>query len=162
MIIVYIFFGFIFYIFISHFISYTYLKNKILKSKKWELNICCGKTDGGGINADIYKHKKLSNFKLIKDIYNLPFQDKKFKNVICSHTIEHVDNPTKFFKELKRVSEEVVIVVPPLYDISAVLNIFEHKWIFLSFKKKHKKLPLHIKLPFSRFIQKKFKQINNA
>jgi ubiquinone/menaquinone biosynthesis C-methylase UbiE len=99
---------------------------------------------------------------LVKDIYNLPFKDKKFKTVLCSHTIEHVDDPEKFLKELKRVGKEVVIVVPPLYDIGAVLNVLEHKWIFLSFRKEYSKLPKHIKLPLSRTIQKQFGQLINA
>ena len=158
----YIIIGLVFCLWLPHIISYGYLKNKILKSKEWNLNICCGKTNGGGINADIYKHKNLPNFKLIKDIYNLPFSDKEFNTVLCSHTIEHVENPNHFFKELQRVGKEVTIVVPPLYDIGAVLDIFEHKWIFLTFKNKHNKLPKYIKLPFSRFIQKKFGQINHA
>ena len=139
MFILYLAIGIILYSAISHIISYHYLKNKILKSQKWDMNICCGKTDGGGLNVDIYKHKDVPNFKLVKDIYKLPFRDNEFKTVLCSHTIEHVDNPEAFFDELQRVAEEVTIVIPPLYDISAVLNIFEHNWIFLSFKKKHSK-----------------------
>jgi hypothetical protein len=153
---------FAFYIFAAHFLSYSYLKKKILKSKKWDLNICCGKTDGGGINADIYKHTDVPNFALVKSIYKLPFSDKEFKTVICSHTMEHVDKPYDFFKELERIGEDVTVVIPPLYDLSAVFNIFEHKWIFLSFRKKHRNLPKHIKLPFSDFIQKRFGQINRA
>ena len=150
------------YLWLAHFISYNILKNRILKSRKWDLNICCGKTNGKGINADIKKHSNVPNFKLIKNIYKLPFKNKEFKHTLCSHTIEHVDNPEKFFKELKRVSKNVTIVIPPLYDLSAALQLFEHKWLFLTFKKKHNKLPKYIKLPFTSFIHKNFKQINHA
>lgn len=150
------------YFYISHFISYKYLKNNILKEKRWDLNICCGKTDGGGINADIFKHKDIPNFIEIQNIYKLPFKNKQFDKVLCSHTIEHVDSPKDFFEELQRVGYEVTLVIPPLYDITAVLNFFEHKWIFLSFKKRHHKLPNHIRLPFSKYIQKKIGQINHA
>lgn len=64
------FLGFITYLILANFLSYRILKNKTLKSRKWDLNICCGKTDGGGINADIKKHKDVPNFILIKNIGN--------------------------------------------------------------------------------------------
>lgn len=128
----------------------------------WDLNICCGKTDGGGINADVFRHIDVPNFKLIKSIYSLPFRDNEFKTVLCSHTIEHVEDPEAFYNEMQRVGEEVTIVIPPLYDITAVLNVFEHKWIFLSFRKKHNKLPRYIKLPFSNYVQSKFGQVISA
>jgi hypothetical protein len=76
--------------------------------------------------------------------------------------LEHVDDPETFFAELERVGEKITVVVPPLYDILAVLNVFEHKYIFLSFKKMHHKLPKYVKLPFSGFIHKKMGQINHA
>mgnify|MGYP002628779053 FL=1 len=147
---------------LAHYISYTFLKNKIVKSQRWGLNICCGKTDGGGVNADIMKHKELPNFKLIKNVYNLPFKDKEFDTVMCSHTIEHVDKPDEFYKELKRVGEKVTLLIPPLYDLAAVFCFKEHKWIFLSFKTKHEKLPKYVKLPFARRIQEKHGQKKNA
>jgi ubiquinone/menaquinone biosynthesis C-methylase UbiE len=151
------------YIWLSHFISYSFLKKRILKQKKWDLNICCGKSDVGRINADIVKHKNdLSNFQLIENINKLPFKDKQFDNVLCSHTIEHVYDPMRFFRELNRIGKNVTVVIPPLYDISAVLNIFEHKHIFLSFKKKHQKLPKFIKLPLAAFTQKYIGQIING
>src|SRR6056297_2061140 len=159
MVVVYVIVGLLLYFKISNVISYNISKKKILESRSWDLNICCGKTDGGGVNADIYKHTDVPNFRLIDDIYNLPFSDNQFQNVLCSHTMEHVEEPHKFFKELQRVSKKVTVVVPPLYDITAVLNFFEHKWIFLSFGKKHSELPKYIKLPFARIIQKKFGQI---
>jgi len=150
--------GFILYGMLSHYISYTVLKNRILKRQKWDLNICCGNTDGGGINADIVRHKDVPNFRLVKDIYNLPFDTGQFDNVLCSHTIEHVDNPERFFSELKRVGKEVTIVIPPLYDITAALNFFEHKTLFFSFKKEHRRLPGHVRLPLAAFIHKHFGQ----
>jgi len=154
--------GVIAYLYLSHYVSYSLLKNKILKDKQWGLNVCCGKTDGGGVNADIFEHKELPNFRLLDDIYNLPFLNQEFETILCSHTIEHVDDPAAFLKELRRVGTDVTIVIPPLYDITAALNIFEHKWIFLTFKKKHTTLPLHFRLPFSTLAHNKIGQINNA
>src|SRR3989338_7184720 len=132
---------------ILNWLSYGYLKNITLKRRKWGLNICCGKTDGGGVNADIAKHANIPNFVLINNICNLPFKDKQFNTVLCSHTIEHVDNPKAFFDELKRVGKDVLLVTPPLWDLWAVLNFVVHKWIVLSFKKEHKTLPLMIPYP---------------
>ncbi len=156
--IIYIITAIILYLFLAHFTSYHVLKNQALKSQKWDLNICCGKTNGKGINADIYKHKNVPNFILIKDIYNLPFKDKQFDNVLCSHTIEHIEYPEKFYKELKRVGNKITILIPPLWDIGAVLHLLKHKWIFLTFKTTHNKLPKYIKLPLSSFFQNHFKQ----
>lgn len=143
-------------------LSYIYLKNKIIKSQKWDLNICSGKTDGGGINADVVRFGNVHNFELISDIYHLPFSDNQFKSVLCSHTMEHVEDPDAFFRELKRVGEVVVILTPPLWDIGAVINIFEHKWIFLSFKTKHVSLPRKVRLPGANRIHKLIGQVFHA
>lgn len=145
-------------IYLTNKLSYHYLKKRILNQQRWDLNICCGKTDGGGINADIYEHDSVPNFILTENIYDLPFKNKQFKSALCSHTIEHVEDPQRFYEELKRVSENVVLVIPPLWDISAVFNVLEHRWIFLSFKKKHEKLPYYVKLPFSKTLHKHFGQ----
>lgn len=145
------------YIQASHTLSYSLLKIRILKRNHWGLNICCGKTDGGGINADIVSHRKIPNLVLV-DVYQLPFKDGAFQQVVSSHTIEHVDDPEAFFKELQRVGHHVILIIPPLWDISAAFNVFEHKYVFLTFKKAHTTLPPHKRLPLSRWIQKKWGQ----
>lgn len=138
---------------VLNFLSYTMFKKRILERHKWDLNICCGLTDGGGVNADIVPHTKVPRMTMV-DIYRLPFKDNQFETVLCSHTIEHTDDPDGFFRELKRVGRDVTIVIPPLWDISAVVNILEHQWIFLSWKKEHKKLPKYIRLPLARSVHK--------
>lgn len=150
------------YILLANFISYYLGKRRILNKNKWDLNICCGKTDGGGLNVDIVKHQELPRFKQVSNIYNLPFENAQFETVLCSHTIEHVDDPRRFYTELQRVGKQVTLVVPPLYDLAAVLNILEHKWIFLTFKKKHHSLPRFIKLPCAHGFHRLFGQRNNA
>lgn len=126
-----------------NFISYTLMKDRIITRNQWDLNICCGKTGAGKINADIVKHGRVPNFVLIDDIYNLPFADKQFKQVLCSHTMEHVERPDLFFRELRRVGESVTIILPPLWDVFAAFNFFEHKWIFLTMCKTHHSLPTY-------------------
>lgn len=136
-------------------LSYNLMKKKIIgKRDRWGLNICCGKTDGGGVNADIFLHKDVPNFVQLKDIYNLPFTNQQFESVLCSHTIEHVDDPERFLAELQRVGKEVVLIIPPLWDISAALNILEHRHIFLTFKKEHRTLPPYVVLPFAAEVQR--------
>jgi len=142
--------------------EYKYLNNKILVSQKWDLNICSGKKDGGGINADVKKYIDLPNFVLIEDIYHLPFKDKEFKDVLCAHTLEHVDDPNAFYKELRRVGEKVTVVLPPIWDLGATFNVFEHKWIFLTLKTKHLSLPPKVHLPLSNFVHKHFGQVFHA
>ena len=109
---------------ITNLISYNLMKKNVLERQKWNLNICCGKTDGGGINADIIKHKEVNNFVLINNIYRLPFEDNQFETVLSSHTIEHVDDPEAFWQELSRVGKKVKLVLQPLWDITAAFNVF--------------------------------------
>lgn len=151
---------FILLILLIHILNYHLLKILFIKSRKWDLNICCGKTDGGGINADIVKHGNIPNFYLIKDIYHLPFKDKEFKTVLCSHTIEHVNNPQLFFKELQRVGKEVILITPPLWDLFASLNFPSHKWIILSNRRIHKQLPKMIPFKLGLLYDKYFGNIN--
>jgi len=136
------------YMYLAHILDYKILKNKYLNERKWDLNISCGYTNIAKINADIIE-RDVPNFMLIKDIYNLPFKNKQFENVVSSHTIEHVDDPDKFFNELSRVSKNVTLLVPPLWDLAAGCWVLEHKWLFLTFSSKHvNKLPRKIKMPY--------------
>lgn len=149
-------------LFFLHWLSYSYIKNSIIKSRKWCLNLCCGNTDGGGINADVVRHFDVPRFEKLSNIYRLPYRDRQFEWVLCSHTIEHVDDPWKLDRELRRVGKNVVYVLPPLWDIGAVFNLLEHKWVFLTLRKTHRELPRHIKLPGSDTMQKIFGQMIRA
>lgn len=145
-------------LFALHWLSYSYLKNRFVRSRSWDLNICCGNTDGGGVNADIFQHADVANFVLLKSIYRLPFADGQFDTVLCSHTAEHVEDPDRFDAELRRVSKSVTYVLPPIWDLGACFNVFEHRWIFLSAGKAHNVLPRRIRLPFARRIQARLGQ----
>jgi SAM-dependent methyltransferase len=141
-------------LFVLNWISYRVMGGLIRgRREAWDLNICCGKTDGGGVNVDIVNHADVPNLVVVGDIYQLPFEAGQFEHTLCSHTIEHVEDPTAFFAEMQRVSKDVTLVVPPLWDLSAVLNVFEHRWIYLTFRKEHHTLPKHIPLPFAARVQ---------
>jgi len=142
------------YTWVANLLSYRWLKGRVLRSRHWDLNICCGRTDGGGVNADIQRHAELPNFVLIEDVARLPFRDRAFRQVLSSHTIEHVDAPDAFYRELCRVGDSVTLVVPPLWDISAALNLLEHRHIFLTLRKVHSTLPRYVRLPGAVWVQR--------
>jgi len=145
-----------------HWLSYSYLKSDIISRRKWSLNVCCGNTDGGGVNADIVRHYDVPRFDKLLNIYNLPYSNGQFEWVLCSHTVEHVEDPSRLDRELRRVGKNVVYILPPLWDIGATLNILEHKWIFITLKKNHRSLPKYVKLPGSETAQKLFGQFIKA
>lgn len=59
--------------------------------------------------AMVYDRRKL----FVKaDVEDLPFKDKVFDFVFCSHLLEHVENPDKAIKELTRVAKRGYIEVP--------------------------------------------------
>ena len=133
-----------------HWYSYHCQNRSIIRRRSWDQNICCGTIDGGGINADIVRHADLPGFVLVDDVYELPFTDGQFATVLCSHTSEHVGDPDRFDRELRRVGREVVYILPPLWDLAAALNIREHKWLFLTLRKVHHRLPPRVPLPLAR------------
>ncbi len=47
------------------------------------------------------------------DVEKLPFADKSFDTVICTHTLEHVPNIFLAVSELRRVTKKRVIIVVP-------------------------------------------------
>jgi ubiquinone/menaquinone biosynthesis C-methylase UbiE len=126
------------------------------------LNICCGVTDGGGTNADIVQHTQLPQFVLIDCIYSLPFNDQQFGSILCSHTMEHVDDPRLFFEELQRIGRNITLVVPPLWDVTAAFNLLEHKHLFLTCRTRHTCLPRYVRLPLADVIHRRWRQTIRA
>jgi SAM-dependent methyltransferase len=148
---------------LAHFASYRWIKERALAERRWDYNICCGTTDGGGINADIVQHATLPRFELISDVTRLPHPDGAFEHVLCSHTIEHVPDPKAMYQELRRIGKHVTILVPPLWDFTAALNPFEHQVIFLSLASRHEnELPPFFRFAPARWLQARFGQRINA
>ncbi len=47
------------------------------------------------------------------DIYKLPYSDRSFDTVICSEVLEHLAQPDKAVRELKRVARKAVVISVP-------------------------------------------------
>jgi hypothetical protein len=49
---------------------------------------------------------------VVADAYHLPFSNKSFDYVICSHILEHMEHPKEFITEITRVGKRGYIEVP--------------------------------------------------
>lgn len=65
------------------------------------------------------------------DIENLPYEDKEFDFVYCSHVLEHVENPQRACEELMRVGKRGYIETPTRVS-DTMLNFIgkknHHRW----------------------------------
>ncbi len=139
----------------GNFVSYRLIKDRVIRERSWDYNICCGTTDGGGINADIVQHGPVKRFEIVENVTALPHCDNAFNHVLCSHTLEHVDDPRAMFEELRRVGRHVTVLVPPLWDLAGALNPFEHRVIFLTLHSRHEnRLPRYVRYAPGRWIQR--------
>ena len=73
-------------------------------------------------------------FTRIKPDEKLPFKDKEFDYVICSHVIEHVNDPVKFKNEIERIGKSGYIELPTKLNDNIVFGCeneeYGHKWWF--------------------------------
>jgi len=63
------------------------------------------------------RHAKRNNYNVVYlqgNIEELPFADKQFDTVVCTHTLEHVQNFEKALSELRRVVKKRLIIVVPM------------------------------------------------
>jgi len=116
-----------FLIYIHSFVSFFERKVFIKNIKKNDLVLDVGSGDKPFWRADVIADKYLEDDQqrhsgalvydkrklFIKaDVENLPFKDKVFDFVFCSHLLEHVENPDKAICELTRVAKRGYIEVP--------------------------------------------------
>ncbi len=89
--------------------------------------------------ADIHDYKNdFENLNLdytqIKPDSKLPFKDKEFDYVICTHVIEHVNHPMSFKEEIERIGKSGYIELPTRLNDNMVFgcdeDIYGHKWWF--------------------------------
>lgn len=67
------------------------------------------------------------------NVEDLPFPDKSFDTVVCTHTLEHVQNLQQAIGELRRVARERVIIVVPKqrpykYGFNLHIHFFPYAW----------------------------------
>ncbi len=66
----------------------------------------------------------------------LPFADREFDTVVCTHTLEHVRHFDRAVTELRRVGKRVIIIVPRQrpykYTFDLHLNFFPYPYSLLS------------------------------
>jgi len=72
------------------------------------------------------------------DIINLPFQDRSFDIVLCTHALEHIRDPQKALRELIRVCRQRLIIVVPKqreyrYTVDFHVNFFPYLYSFKRF-----------------------------
>ena len=65
---------------------------------------------------------------IICDGEKLPFKDKTFDYIICSHVLEHANDPKQFIRELVRVSHKGYIETPSRLS-EKVFDFPYHRWI---------------------------------
>jgi ubiquinone/menaquinone biosynthesis C-methylase UbiE len=121
--------------------SIKYLVESIDKEAKTLLDVGCGRgfllnyigdhtglaTTGCDLYDSVATLKKASYKK--GSIYKLPFADKEFDVVTCSHTIEHLRDLQPALEELKRVARKQIIIVTPrqryyYYTMDLHLNFY--------------------------------------
>jgi len=59
----------------------------------------------------------------------LPFKDKAFYFVHCSHVLEHLEDPEKAYRELKRVGKSGYIETPTWLQENFFYSLRAHKWV---------------------------------
>ncbi len=82
------------------------------------------------------------------NIENLPFKNQGFDTVICTHTLEHVQNLFQAISELRRVTKKRLIVVVPKerpykYTFNLHLHFFPYPHSFLTIMGTNKKNSCH-------------------
>ncbi|MCB4757455.1 MAG: methyltransferase domain-containing protein [Elusimicrobia bacterium] len=65
---------------------------------------------------------------VLGDIEDLPFKDKSFDFVYCSHILEHVHNPKKAIEEIQRVGKRGFVEVPSEYLELTATSTPSHLW----------------------------------
>ena len=133
--------------------SKNFINNLLKDNQSWNiLDIGCGYNahEAATVICDIqdlshyYKNK---NFvKLIGN--SLPFKDKEFDFVVCSHVIEHVKDVALFIKELERISLKGYIELPTILEDNLVFeNRKDHLW-HMEFDDDYNKLLISKKIQF--------------
>ena len=67
------------------------------------------------------------------NVHTLPFEDRSFDTVLCTHTIEHLPDPLQTIREIRRVAAKKIIIVVPRqreYRFTFDLHVHFFPYIF--------------------------------
>lgn len=112
------------------------------------LDAGCGEGDFAGNIHDKYPDAHMEAFDISENVINLaksehgegisffvssidsiPCADAKYSLVTCSEVIEHLEDPVKALKELRRVSSEYVVITVPNEPLWRILNVCRFKYL---------------------------------
>ncbi len=82
-------------------------------------------------NLKTWSHQQF----LEADGQNLPFDDKSFDYAICTHVLEHVDDPYAFVKEQARVAKRGYMETPSLTG-EYLAPKASHRWVLMEIDQK--------------------------
>ena len=107
---------------------------KIAENTK-SLDIGCGPRGLGSLsNIDVgiyHKSKSQRNF-VLGDAHTLPYKDNTFESVFLVEVIEHVDNPTKVLREIRRVLKKngkLYLTTPNMIHLAVFIRYLLQKRI---------------------------------
>jgi SAM-dependent methyltransferase len=106
----------------AHFIAYLH---QTLSPSRFKIKAVAMDIDGS-YYAYAKKNYPFSNF-TVGDIFNLP-ENTKYDIVMCSHTIEHVENPKVFLSQLLKLARHYAIVACPFGEVDRIpshINTFD-------------------------------------
>ena len=104
------------------------LRKYAKKVNKPILNLGCGRTNYGDVNADIIQYCNVKNFMFVDASRVLPFKKKQFSSVFSSNLIEHLPNPEFSLKEMQRIADKVYIGHPRWWQLGTWLTP-DHRWL---------------------------------
>lgn len=122
--------------------SIKYIINNLCKTAKSLIDIGCGNSyflnqlNNTGLRlfgCDIATKGNSIDYGFVKgNIQELPYKDRQFDIVACSHTLEHIINIEKAISELKRIPKKQLIVTVPCqryyyYTLDEHVNFFPFK-----------------------------------
>jgi len=87
---------------------------------------------GIDLESTLETHNQIAPFGVRGDLSQLPFSEESFDLVISRSVIEHLDDPSKVFREIYRVLKpggKVVIATPNKYDyVSVIAALTPHRF----------------------------------
>lgn len=106
----------------GHSIVKEFVKKYINKPQLNGLDVCCGKNKvvSTTIGVDLFRGKREYPFyeinpELVWDCLDLPFKNNTMDYIVCSHGLEHLENPIRAIKEWKRILKScglLIVIVP--------------------------------------------------